>query len=96
MFRWFMKRSLDRTELLQLQILRKVNYIMASWADIKGYIDELKGKWAKVSEDLTALHAKLDECMKKEMIDPAELEAVKGDLVNVISNMDDHLHADGM
>lgn len=96
MFRWWDRNDLHRIEAAQLQILRKVNYIMAGWAEIKAYVDDLKAKWAKVSEDLSAMHAKLDECMKKEMIDPAELDAVKVDLGKVIGDMNDHLHSDGM
>lgn len=96
MFRWFDRNDIKRLSILQLQTLRKVNYLMASWAEVKGYIDELKGKWAKISEELSKVHAKLDECLKKEHIDPAELDAVKGDLVSVIGDMNDHLHADGM
>lgn len=69
---------------------------MASWAEVKGVIDELKARWAKVSEDLTAVHAKLAECLAKDAIDAAELEAAKADLANVVGEMNDHLHADGM
>lgn len=94
-FRWKQPKTspLSRTEKLQLQLLRETRM---AWADVKALVDDLKGKWAKVVEDLAAVHAKLDECMAKESVDPAELEAVKNDLVSVISNMDDHLHSDGM
>lgn len=96
MFRWLRDYRVERVIALQIQTLRKVNYLMASWAEIKGFVDELKAKWGKISEELSVVHAKLDECMKKEQVDPSELEAVKNKLGEVVGDMNDHLHADGM
>lgn len=86
---------------------RKLDYIIGvttenrrlikmAWADIKGRVDELKAKYIKLDEDLMALRTKMAECMKKDAVDAAEMEAVKADLDAIISDIDDNLHADGM
>jgi cell division FtsZ-interacting protein ZapD len=69
---------------------------MAVWADIVAKVDELKKAWKKVSDDLVALHAKFDECMKQDHLDQEALEAVKNELAGVVGDMESAHHADGM
>ncbi len=82
---WFIRRHF---------VERKMD--MASWAEIKGVVDELKAKYASLHQALVEVLAKLHECSSKEHVDPAELDAVKNDLAEIATGMASDICADGM
>ena len=66
------------------------------WSDIKGKVDELKAKYAKIDENLVVLRDKIKELASRETVPPEELAAVESDLTSIISDMDDNIHTDSM
>lgn len=96
MFRWWDRDDLKDIKSLQLQTLRKVNYLMVGFNDVVAKIEELKNMEKKMAEELHDVSTKLKECMSKEQIDPAAVQAAHDALVGVITDMETKIHSDGM
>lgn len=96
MFRWFMRDRTERITSLQIQTLRKVNHLMVGFNDVVAKIEELKAVEKKMADELHDVSAKLKDCMGKEIIDPAAVQAAHDALVGVISDMEQKIHSDGM
>lgn len=96
MFRWWDRNDLHRIEAAQLQILRKVNYIMTGFNDLVAGIEKLKEVEARMVDELHKVRVALNECAGKEHIDPEDVKRAHDALVGVIGDMEQKLHSDGM
>lgn len=96
MFRWFMRDRAERLVSLQLQTLRKVNYLMANWNDLAAKILELKQETVKVLKTLDDVRAQLAAVLAADALDQAEVQKAHDAIAEVVADMDHKVHADGM
>src|SRR5262245_50580878 len=89
MFRWFDRDDLHRMEALQLQTLRKVNWIMAEFADLHKDVDAMKEKLSHLDNIWDAydkVRMQLAECLAKDEMDKAEVQKVHDEMAALIAD----------
>lgn len=84
----------DIVDMLEYLIERN-NELMANWEMIKADIAALKAIAAKEWQVVMDMKAKLADALSKEVLDPADVQAVHDDMASFATDLENKLHADG-
>jgi hypothetical protein len=69
---------------------------MANWSDLASKIVELKRETERVFAVLDDVRGRLDAVLKADMIDQVEIKKAHDAVAEVVADMDQKIHADGM
>jgi hypothetical protein len=69
---------------------------MANWSDLASRIVELKRETERVFAVLDDVRGRLDAVLKADMIDQVEIQKAHDAVAEVVADMDQKIHADGM
>ncbi len=69
---------------------------MANWSDLAAKIIELKRETERVFMVLDDVRKRLDEVLKADAMDQAEIQKAHDAVAEVVAEMDQKIHADGM
>jgi hypothetical protein len=69
---------------------------MANWSDLAAKIIELKRETERVFAVLDMVRAQLAEVLKADMVDQVEIQKAHDAVAEVVAEMDQKIHADGM
>jgi hypothetical protein len=69
---------------------------MANWNDLAAKIIELKRETERVFAVLDDVRGRLDAVLKADMIDQVEIQKAHDAVAEVVADMDQKIHADGM
>jgi hypothetical protein len=69
---------------------------MANWSDLASKIIELKRETERVFAVLDTVRAQLAEVLRADMIDQVEIQKAHDAVAEVVADMDQKIHADGM
>jgi hypothetical protein len=85
-----------RIEVLIRYIVRWRKNDMANWSDLASKIIELKRETERVFAVLDDVRARLDAVLKADMVDQVEIQKAHDAVAEVVAEMDQKIHADGM
>jgi hypothetical protein len=69
---------------------------MANWSDLAAKIIELKRETERVFAVLDDVRSRLDAVLKADMVDQVEIQKAHDAVAEVVAEMDQKIHADGM
>jgi hypothetical protein len=69
---------------------------MANWSDLASKIIELKRETERVFAVLDMVRAQLADVLKADMVDQVEVQKAHDAIAEVVADMDQKIHADGM
>jgi hypothetical protein len=69
---------------------------MANWSDLAAKIVELKRETERVFAVLDDVRARLDAVLKADIVDQVEIQKAHDAVAEVVADMDQKIHADGM
>jgi hypothetical protein len=69
---------------------------MANWSDLASKIVELKRETERVFAVLDDVRARLDAVLKADIVDQVEIQKAHDAVAEVVADMDQKIHADGM
>jgi hypothetical protein len=69
---------------------------MANWSDLASKIIELKRETERVFAVLDDVRARLDAVLKADIVDQVEIQKAHDAVAEVVADMDQKIHADGM
>jgi hypothetical protein len=69
---------------------------MANWSDLASKIIELKRETERVFAVLDDVRARLDAVLKADMVDQVEIQKAHDAVAEVVAEMDQKIHADGV
>jgi hypothetical protein len=69
---------------------------MANWSDLASKIIELKRETERVFAVLDDVRGRLDAVLKADMVDQVEIQKAHDAVAEVVAEMDQKIHADGM
>jgi hypothetical protein len=93
---WGTARLERRIEVLIRYIVRWRRNDMANWSDLASKIIELKRETERVFSVLDDVRARLDAVLKADMVDQVEIQKAHDAVAEVVAEMDQKIHADGM
>jgi septal ring factor EnvC (AmiA/AmiB activator) len=93
---WSNARLERRIEVLTRYIVRWRKNDMANWSDLAAKIIELKRETERVFATLDDVRKRLDDVLKADAVDQAEVQKAHDDIAAVVAEMDQKIHADGM
>jgi hypothetical protein len=85
-----------RIEVLIRYIVRWRKNDMANWSDLASKIIELKRETERVFAVLDDVRARLDAVLKADMVDQVEIQKAHDAVAEVVAEMDQKIHADGV
>jgi predicted component of type VI protein secretion system len=69
---------------------------MANWSDLAAKIIELKRETERVFAVLDDVRSRLDAVLKADMVDQVEIQKAHDSVAEIVAEMDQKIHADGM
>jgi hypothetical protein len=93
---WGTARLERRIEVLIRYIVRWRKNDMANWSDLASKIIELKRETERVFATLDDVRKRLDDVLKADAVDQSEVQKAHDAIAEVVADMDQKIHADGM